>query len=322
MSAPFAPDVSVLFGPMLLGVILNTLLYGIMLVQVQLYFQRYKTDRRWFKYLIVYLVVTETANWVCDIGLIYEPVILHFGSPLALEFTPTLLKTDSFLTVLVSTPIQLFMAWRIHVVTRSLILPIIISILALASLGGGLAVSVVLTLHPKFQDFPSFRPEVEFWLISSAACDVVLTLALVYSLWVRKTHIKAMDSYINRVIRLTVQTGAITATAALADMFLTFIFPTTTVNFIVAFPLSKLYTNTLISTLNARPWKDTGEGQRDTTNVLFEPTPVGSNSNSSFILTNPRNRSTSLSQFQARTRQESQDSTWKSGMDEDMYTHV
>ncbi|KAJ7129085.1 hypothetical protein C8R46DRAFT_1143751 [Mycena filopes] len=294
---------------MLLGVILNTLLYGVMLVQVQLYFQRYKTDRQGFKYLIIYLVLAETANWICNIGLIYEPIILHFGSPLALEFTPTMFKTDALLIVLISTPIQLFMAWRIHVITRSPVLPVIISILALASLGGGIAVSIVVTLHPKFQDFSSFRSEVYFWLISSATCDVVLTLTLAYSLWVRKTHIKATDSYINRVIRLTVQTGTITAAAALADILLTVIFPTTPVNFIVDFPLSKLYTNTLISTLNARPWKEAGE--RDVPNALFEPTPM--RTNSSFILTNTRNHSTSLTQFQARTRQEP---TWKS-MDED-----
>ncbi|KAJ7779840.1 hypothetical protein B0H16DRAFT_726852 [Mycena metata] len=315
MSLPFAPDVSALFGPMLLGVFLNTLLFGVMLVQVSLYFQRYKNDRPWFKYLVLYLVVAEGVNWICDVGLIYEPLILRFGSPLALKFTPVqmpVLPADSAVTVLVSTPIQLFMAWRVHIVTHSRILPGTIILLAFISFAAGLATSTVISLHPTFEAFPSFRPEIITWLVFSAACDVFLTAALVYSLWIRKTNVESTDSLINKVIRLTVQTGTITAVGALADLFLTFIFPTTTVNFIIAFPLTKLYSVSLVGTLNARPWNE-----KDTTvqpNVLFEPTPMMSSS--SFVLTGPQTRSTSLSQLQSRMRQ---DSITKSPLDGDSH---
>ncbi|KAJ7655968.1 hypothetical protein DFH06DRAFT_1473722 [Mycena polygramma] len=276
-AGPAAPDVTLFFGPLLLGVILNTLLYGIMLVQAYLYYNRYRNDRPWFRYLVGYLVLLETANWVCDIGLIYEPLIIRWATPEALLISPVMLRVDAVLTVLVSTPIQLFIAWRVRVVTNSWILPVVISILAIISFGGGISVTTIVSLHPAFADFGSFHPEVITWLVSSAACDVVLTASLVYSLWTRKSQVKSTDTYINKIIRLTVQTGLITATAALLDMLFFILLSGTTLNFMIDFPLSKLYTNSLISTLNARQWREQAT-QHEAPNALFEQTPVGANS--------------------------------------------
>ncbi|KAJ7683101.1 hypothetical protein B0H17DRAFT_1170019 [Mycena rosella] len=213
---------------MLIGVLLNTLLYGAFL-----YYHRYRNDRSWFRYLVLYLVVAETVNWICNVGLIYEPLVIRY---------------DAVLTVMISTPIQLFIAWRIHIVTHSFVLPSIIILLALVSLGGGLATTVIVSLHPKYTEFAGFHPEVITWLISSTVCDVFLTGSLVYSLWIRKTNVISTDSYINKIIRLTVQTGFITAAAALLDMVFFVAFPNKTFNFMLDFPLSKLYTNSLIST--------------------------------------------------------------------------
>nr|GAT48368.1 predicted protein [Mycena chlorophos] len=279
-SSAGAPDVTALFGPLLLGVLLNTLLYGVMLVQAYLYFHHFKTDRMWFKWLVGYLVVVETANLVCDIGLIYEPLILRYAQPQALITSPILLRADGILTVLVSTPAQLFVAWRLHVITHSYTVSLAIGFLAIVSFGGGLSVSAIVTMHPDFQSFPTFKPEVFTWFISSAACDVLLTSALVVSLWKRKSKVAATDSYVNKIIRLTVHTGMITAAAALADMLLYAFIPNTTYNFIIDFALAKLYTNSLLSTLNARPWRQDHSGFY-APNVLFEPT---SQSTSSGVL--------------------------------------
>ncbi|KAJ7925589.1 hypothetical protein B0H13DRAFT_2314387 [Mycena leptocephala] len=268
------PDITLFFGPMLLGVILNTLLYGILLVQAFMYYNRYKNDRPWFRYLVFYLVILETVNWVCDIGLIYEPLIIRYGKPEALITSPLMLRVDAVLTVLISTPIQLFIAWRVRVVTRSWVSPVIISILAIISFGGGIATTTVVSIHPDFASFSSFHPEVITWLVSSTACDVFLTASLVRSLWTRKTNVISTDSYINKIIRLTVQTGFITATAAFLDMLFFIVFPQTTFNFMIDFGLSKLYTNALISTLNARQWREQ-VSEHDAPNVLFEKTPVG-----------------------------------------------
>ncbi|KAJ6594906.1 hypothetical protein B0H19DRAFT_1247539 [Mycena capillaripes] len=304
---PAAPDVTLLFGPLLIGVLLNTMLYGVMIVQAFLYHSRYKTDRPWFRYLVLYLVLAETVNWVCDVGIIYEPLITRYATPEALLTSPLLLRSDAVLTVLISTPIQLFIAWRVHIVTRSYVLPSIISLLALVSLGGGISVTTVVSLHPDYASFANFRAEVIIWLVSSTACDIFLTSSLVYSLvrpsavkyicrnsaliavrskWTRKTNVISTDSYINKIIRLTVQTGLITAAAALLDMIL-YLTLDNTANFMFDFPLSKLYTNALISTLNARPWKE-HVSQHEAPNALFEQSNMSGQTQTSFSLVQRR----------------------------------
>ncbi|KAJ7504899.1 hypothetical protein B0H11DRAFT_2221088 [Mycena galericulata] len=278
-----APNVTLLFGPMLLGVILNSVLYGIMLVQSLIYYRRYKKDRPWFRYLVLYLVVVETANWLCDIGIIYEPLITRYATTEALLVSPVFLRTDAVLTVFVSTPIQIFIAWRVHIITHSFALPSIIILLAIVSLGGGIATTTIVSMHPEYATFAGFQPEVITWLVSSAACDVFLTAALVHSLSTRKTKDVSTDSRLDKIIRLAIQTGSITAAAALLDVLLFMVAPHTSLNFVMDFCLSKLYTNSLINTLNARSWREETSHHGHAPNVLFERTPVSANSSFNLV---------------------------------------
>ncbi|KAJ7140778.1 hypothetical protein C8R44DRAFT_974543 [Mycena epipterygia] len=268
-----APDVELLFGPMLLGVLINTLLYGVLLVQMLIYYQRYKGDRKWFRYLALYLLVAETVNVVFDIGLIYEPLIFRYGTTKALEVSPLLLRPDAAVTVAISTPIQLFVAWRVKTITQSYVFPIIIGVLSIISFGGGISVTTMVSLNPEYADFGKFHPFVITWLTSTAACDIILSVALILSLYTRKTGTSTTDRYLDRIIRLTVQTGSITAVTALVDLLVFLFSPGTTLQFIWDFPLSKLYTISLLSTLNARPWTEV-VSTHHTMNVLFEQTPV------------------------------------------------
>ncbi|KAJ7457856.1 hypothetical protein FB451DRAFT_589608 [Mycena latifolia] len=264
-----APNVELLFGPMLIGVLLNTTLYGVSLVQVLMYYTRYKRDRKWFRYLALYLLIAETVNTVLNIGLIYEPLIVRYATPRAVEVIPLLLRPDAAVTVAISTPVQLFIAWRVKMLTQSYFFPVVIALFSIISLGGGFSVTIMLSLHPDYASFDHFHPFAITWLSSTAACDVILSGALIYSLYTRKTGGGTTDRYVDKIIRLTVQTGSITAVTALIDL-LSFLFtPGTTLLFIWAFALPKLYTNALLSTLNARPWTDDASS-RYTVNALFE----------------------------------------------------
>ncbi|KAJ7765095.1 hypothetical protein DFH07DRAFT_1059026 [Mycena maculata] len=264
--------VELLFGPMLIGILLSTTLYGVMAVQMFIYFQTFKKDAQWIRYLVLYLFFAETVNVLCVIGIVYEPLIVRWGSPQALVTSPILLPADAISIVAVSTPIQLFTAWRISIITGSVALPLLVSVLSAASLGGGVLVTAFVTIRNQFQEFQSFSAEIIFWLTSSALCDVLIAVILTYSLWTRKTGFTAMDGQINRIIRLTVQTGAITAVAALTALILFLSFPGTTLQFITDFPLSKLYTICLLSTLNARTRGKAEDVEQRLPNALFKET--------------------------------------------------
>lgn len=268
--------VQLLFGPMLVGAFLNAILYGVMLVQTVIYYQTYKKDSTWMRNFVMFLFVAETLNTGFDLGILYEPLILKYGTPAATTFLPLLLPTDPLLTVIISTPIQIFIAHRIKIISRATWLAAVICALAIVSLGGGVWLSVTVVHVRRYARKPDLHWPALVWLLASAIADVTITVSLAFNLARRKTGFSGTDDAINRIIRLTIQTGFITAVFATLDVVCFLALPHTTINFIWDFALSKLYTNALLSTLNARSgWNTLANGAGH--NVLFgdnSPAPV------------------------------------------------
>ncbi|KAJ7776410.1 Aldehyde/histidinol dehydrogenase [Mycena metata] len=67
------------YGPMLVGVFFNMILYGVFIGQVLTYYQLYCKDDAWMRYFVAYLFVLETVNTGLDIGIMYQPLILEYG---------------------------------------------------------------------------------------------------------------------------------------------------------------------------------------------------------------------------------------------------
>ncbi|KAJ7110226.1 hypothetical protein C8R43DRAFT_1243195 [Mycena crocata] len=264
------PDAStnfeLLFAPLLIGVVLNALLLGIFLIQVYSYIRLYPNDSPWIRYLIYYLIIMEIVNTICAVGLIYEPLITLHNSPLLATQAPTLLAADPIVTTLISTPTQLFMAWRIRLLTKSNILAGLVALFASISLVGGMVSTAIVVRDREFTD-GLVVASIPVWLTSTAFADLLITALLVNFLWEKKTGFKTQtDSVTDRVILLTVQTGLLTSLAAIADVTLFLILPQTTFMFIWDFSLCKLYSISLVSTLTAR---------HEWNNLLFDTPPPG-----------------------------------------------
>ncbi|KDQ25247.1 hypothetical protein PLEOSDRAFT_1071839 [Pleurotus ostreatus PC15] len=134
--------------------------------------------------------------------------------------------------------------------------------------GGGTALSILVTVIPDFSRFNEFYPAVSTWLGASALADVLITGCLLFTLVRRKrTGMQATDGIINKIMLLTIQTGLITTVFAIADLVLALSVQGRGFNFIPDFALSKLYTNTLLASLNART--DYGAILSSPDNLLF-----------------------------------------------------
>ncbi|KAG9312689.1 hypothetical protein JVU11DRAFT_7107 [Chiua virens] len=235
--------------------------------------------------LVAYLFFCETVNTACDMVVMYEPLIVRNGTVEALTYAPIMLTSDPIIAVMVSLPVQLFIAWRIKILNNSCVLPIIIAIFSVASFIGGIANAVLITIIREYVKFPKSEFASIIWLVASAVADILITGTLVLSLMRRRTGIRVTDQLVNRIIRcesfltrqsrkvrtslnivVTVQTGLVTAAFAILNV-------TLFMNFIFDFSLSKLYSNSLLSTLNARSgWKPSSTLQD---NVLFGSQAIG-----------------------------------------------
>ncbi|KAJ7700773.1 hypothetical protein B0H17DRAFT_1046602 [Mycena rosella] len=248
--APPLPNVTLLFGPMLIGVFINMILYGVLLGQVLTYYKLYQKDATWMRYFILVLFIIETANTGFDMAFMFQPLILNYGQKPT--FFPTVFVTQPLCVVLVSTPIQLFFAWRIRSLTKSYWVPAIIAILALASCTGGIWTAAMIKIVKTFANKPKLHNSALLWFLSSCVADILITISLVLSLARRKTGFSGTDSVIDRIIRMTIQTGMLTAVFSILDVVCFMVLPHAAINFAFDLALSKLYTNCLMSTLNAR----------------------------------------------------------------------
>jgi len=254
MAEPAEPvfHVELIFGPMLLGVFINTILYGILISQTYFYFKTYTSDSLWTRLFVAYLFVLETANTMIDMAMIYQPLIAEYGTEKAVIHFPTLFLMEPIMIVLISAPIQFFFAWRIQRITRSYWVPAVVAVLALASTAGGFLTGVKIAILRLFALKPELHWPALLWLVTSTVADLLITGTLVRSLSQRKTGFVVTDTVVDKIIRLTVQTGMITAIFAIGDVVCFLVLPHTAVNFIWDLTLAKLYANCLMSTLNAR----------------------------------------------------------------------
>ncbi|KAI0337919.1 hypothetical protein BDW22DRAFT_832759 [Trametopsis cervina] len=232
----------VIYGPIFMGMVFNVLLYGIMITQTYLYFTVYKRDKRWMKIFIGFLFLCDTLNTGFDIALVWNPLVQKYGDLTALQISDYLSSivhrlSDPIMTAIIAIMTQMFFAWRVKVLTSNWYLVTAIAFCSIAQWCGGIGTAIAVHMVPEFAEFIKFQAIVIVWLAFSALADTLITLSLVWHLRKHKTGFTGSDDAIDRIIRLTVQTGMVTSLCAITDLILF---------------VSVLYTNSLMSSLNSR----------------------------------------------------------------------
>ncbi|KAF7770712.1 hypothetical protein Agabi119p4_6686 [Agaricus bisporus var. burnettii] len=229
-------------GPMLIGTVFNLLLFGVMIAQVYFYFTSYARDRLFLKLFVLALFVVDATNSVFNVVFIYVCLVLHFGDADYLKVTNWQFATGPTLTAVIALMVQLFFTWRVYVLTRNRLLVVIVGLLALASAVCGCLTTWEVIAIPQFARFQNFRGIVIVWLAAAACADIMITIILVWHL--------GSDMVVDRIIRLTVQTGLATSIVATVDLTL-YLASTSGIHLLFNFALCKLYSNSLMSSLNS-----------------------------------------------------------------------
>lgn len=158
---------------------------------------------------------------------------------------------DPVLTGIIAVACQCFFAWRVYRLMHSWWCPILIVIMSGASFLSAIGTTIGVSIVLDFTQFQKFQVVVILWLACAAVADMIITVALIWTLQKSRTGFTATDDIITRLIRGTLQTGMATTVFAIADLIL-FVSSTTALHLVPNLPLAKLYVNSLLSTLNAR----------------------------------------------------------------------
>lgn len=245
-----------------------------MITQTFLYFTTYKKDKTWMKLFVATLFICDTLNSAFDVAFVYIPLVEKYGDVEALSYATWVFNTDPAMTAIIALMVQMFFAWRVKVLTNSWPAVFFIAFCSICQWCGGVGTAIACGIIPEFIHFQKFQVIVIIWLAFSAVADTAITMALVWHLRKHKTGFTATDDIVNKIIRMTVQTGMITALCATIDLIL-FLASPSGLHLTFNLPLSKLYTNSLMSSLNSRSgWKygsgagngltgDSSHGRRD-----------------------------------------------------------
>lgn len=240
------------FGPLLVGFAVNTILYGALVTSGLVYFSSFKNDGPWIRLLVSTLLLLCTANVVLQFVFLNDTLIIHFGDQYSLTRANWVFSLLPGIAGVVSSLVQFFFAWRIRILTSSVWPVGIMVILASAAFLCGIGTTVAINMVPMFAQFHRFEIVFVVGLASSALDNLLITGLLVRSLSEHKTGFMDTDHIIKKIIRVTLQTGLLTAIWTLIDLAV-YVALTDGMHLVFNESLAQFYTISVMSTLIARP---------------------------------------------------------------------
>ncbi|KAJ6528749.1 hypothetical protein DFH09DRAFT_157351 [Mycena vulgaris] len=254
--SPVPPDFKVVefSGPLLIGAFLNWGLFGSLSVQVYLYYQAFPIDRLIIKCLVYILFTIDVVQTILVTNDAFATFGYGFGDVSAITQLRLAWLTIPIIGGLVAFIGQSFYAYRIYVLSKSWLIPVLVMTLSLIStvaafMSGafGHEVGNAATLNS-----PRNSAVAGLWLSASSLSDIVVAGCMTYYLSTVDSAYQQTRAFLSKLIRLTIETGSVTALATLAAFALYYAFPNRSYTFVPAFIIPTLYANTVLAVLNAR----------------------------------------------------------------------
>ncbi|KAJ3849601.1 hypothetical protein EV368DRAFT_67314 [Lentinula lateritia] len=246
-------DIIWLAGPRLIGILFNWSLLGVLTTQVYIYYLNFPKDLKWHKVLVYIVYLLDWAQTCSATYDTFHWFVYGWGSIDALYDLYSTFLNVPILSSVIAAIVQAFFAWRIWRLTQSRIISILIVLLALLQLGGGIAVGIfVWRDSSEVARSDGLVSAVGVRLAGSAFADTVIAISMTYFLLRSKSQIMGhMNNVVTRLIRLTIETGTMTAIAAIVDLVF-FLKATNGLHQVSGVILCKLYSNSLLVLFNNR----------------------------------------------------------------------
>ncbi|KAH8984044.1 hypothetical protein EDB92DRAFT_1951105 [Lactarius akahatsu] len=243
-----SPEVTKIAAPLLFGCLFNWALYGVLCVQIYVYSYNFPKDPRSVKFLAYFIFVFETVQTALTGSDIYYWFVTGFGNVERLgnsHFSPI---DAPIMTAISSLIVQGYFCYRIWVLmNRRSWICCIIAVNAVIQAAAEIWQSITALM---VQKFVVSKTGIYLWSIPSAIADILIAVAM--TLLLRRASSKFSNFVLIRVIRLTVETNTLTASAAVTTLVLYVAFPNELYYVYIADILGKLYSNTLLVSLNNR----------------------------------------------------------------------
>ncbi|KAJ7108342.1 hypothetical protein C8R44DRAFT_885088 [Mycena epipterygia] len=245
----FSLDATV--GALEIGTLVAIYLFGLVTGQVYAYFHRYSNDPWGLKVLVGIVWSLDLGHTVAISNCLYTVTVTQYGRPDLIDILPRSLDVSIIISGVIGPLEQGWFAWRLWKFSKTVPLPLICFTLSVLRLAGSLGLSTI-----ALRGFP--LPEFEAragWLIIAiltvgVSVDVMLTFTLCY--YLRYWRHGGFSRFASQITTWTIETGSITLFGGLS-LLITFFALKNTFVWIGCFVLiSKLFSNSLLLSLNSR----------------------------------------------------------------------
>jgi len=239
-------------GPLLVGIIFNSYLYGLVSYQFAAYHKIKFNDPPVIKCMVLFLFLLDSVHSISVIWMIWEYCVTTYGKPEALGVVLWPYTFTPIATALASMVTQLFLGWRIYVFSKSKALYAVVICLAVPCCALGFACGTKAWIIKVSAELSVLNDLVTAWLVLQVTIDAFVTTILGALLTRSRTGFVKTDTVINQLIRGAIQTGLFAGIFSLGDLITFIKWPNTNFYGMFAIPIGRIYTNTLLDTLLTR----------------------------------------------------------------------
>ncbi|KAI5827530.1 hypothetical protein K523DRAFT_418377 [Schizophyllum commune Tattone D] len=250
-----ANPVELPLGMLLIGLIISSALYGLVFLQGYIYFRNYPGDATWLKVTVVTILLMDTVATALSGRGVYNYLVTNYGHPEAIGAIDPALEVESLLTVFVTFITQVFYGHSISKLAgQRRYIAWIIYFIGFVALAFGVAACANNFVSVHFAGLSMTNAKIisAFALGGNAVCDFAITLALCLLFTGSKTGFKPTDNILDRLLVFTINRGAIALIVQIFNFALYMWNPANLVWAPFHFCLSKIYSISLIATLNQR----------------------------------------------------------------------
>jgi hypothetical protein len=240
------------FGPVLVGTFLDVLLLGTVISQVFLYYSTQKRDNIRIKLYIATLLFATIINSVLNIIPVYVALVADFDNPAALNRASWAVIAAPALQAIISYLVQVFLAWRIHILLSKFWLMGVVILLATGQLVSGIGATIWFEQVGEYSQMFRIKPMATGAMVCGAGTDLAIAGVLVF--YVTRNKINE-DTTLQSIFRLFLPTGLVACLLAITQLVIFFVAPPAICS-LVGLIMPNTYILTLLSSLNIRRgWK-------------------------------------------------------------------
>ncbi|PIL35015.1 hypothetical protein GSI_02802 [Ganoderma sinense ZZ0214-1] len=252
------PKLDNTYGALLLGASFGFMLYGLTVHQTYRYFRLYPTDIPVLRWLVLVILVLETAHTAMALAGCYYHLITKYFDPLALLAGHWSTRWVLAYPFVYSVDLQ----YALHVQGTTILVCQCFYARRIWHVGPNYRYIVGVTAIPMIALLGDFKLSLNdfrhvSWMASAVfgfavLADILLSGALILILWQSRTGFKRTDSTIEVLIIYTINTGLLTTIVGLLGFVFAIILPGNFIYIGISIVGTKLYANSVLAVLNSR----------------------------------------------------------------------